>query len=109
MSRLHLEQRIITAKVIKRFILRAKKRPLLSSMTPTWQHTVPCQPCHRLGGTSAITATPTPPQSLPTGMSKSLASLGITFRRDTTNFMNSIQSKTKSEGFGLLQYFFLEE
>ncbi|KAI0066830.1 P-loop containing nucleoside triphosphate hydrolase protein, partial [Artomyces pyxidatus] len=110
-SFLDSEQRIIAAKVIKRFILHAKKTAFVIEHDFIMA-TYLADRVIVFEGQPAVAATATPPQSLLTGMNKFLASLEITFRRDPTNFrprvnkMNSVKDKEqKSSG----NYFFLEE
>ncbi|KAF8499510.1 P-loop containing nucleoside triphosphate hydrolase protein, partial [Gautieria morchelliformis] len=110
-SFLDSEQRIIASKVIKRFILHAKKTAFVIEhdfimATYLADRVIVFQ------GQPAVAATATPPQSLLTGMNQFLASLEITFRRDPTNYrprvnkLNSVKDKEqKSTG----NYFFLEE
>ncbi|KAF8591313.1 P-loop containing nucleoside triphosphate hydrolase protein, partial [Ramaria rubella] len=110
-SFLDSEQRIIASKVIKRFILHAKKTAFVIEhdfimATYLADRVIVFQ------GRPAVAATATPPQSLLTGMNQFLASLEITFRRDPTNYrprvnkLNSVKDKEqKSAG----NYFFLEE
>ncbi|KAI0042242.1 P-loop containing nucleoside triphosphate hydrolase protein, partial [Auriscalpium vulgare] len=110
-SFLDSEQRIITAKVIKRFILQAKKTAFIIEHDFIMA-TYLADRVVVFKGTPAVEATATPPQSRLTGMNRFLASLEITFRRDPTNFrprinkMNSVKDKEqKSSG----KYFFLED
>ncbi|KZV72705.1 P-loop containing nucleoside triphosphate hydrolase protein, partial [Peniophora sp. CONT] len=110
-SFLDSEQRIIASKVIKRFVLHAKKTAFVIEHDFIMA-TYLADRVIVFEGQPAVEATATPPQSLLTGMNKFLASLEITFRRDPTNFrprvnkMNSVKDKEqKSAG----NYFFLEE
>ncbi|KAI0281918.1 P-loop containing nucleoside triphosphate hydrolase protein [Russula brevipes] len=77
-SFLDSEQRIITAKVIKRFILHAKKTAFVIEHDFIMA-TYLADRVIVFEGTPAIAATATPPQSLLTGMNKFLQSLEITF------------------------------
>ncbi|KAI6040883.1 P-loop containing nucleoside triphosphate hydrolase protein [Pisolithus marmoratus] len=97
-SFLDSEQRIIASKVIKRFILHAKKTAFVIEHDFIMA-TYLADRVIVFEGTPAISATATPPQSLLTGMNRFLASLQITFRRDPTNFrprvnkLNSIKDR----------------
>lgn len=110
-SFLDSEQRIIASKVIKRFILHAKKTAFVIEhdfimATYLADRVIVFQ------GAPAVTATATPPQSLLTGMNKFLASLEITFRRDPTNFrprVNKLNSIKDREQKTAGNYFFLED
>ncbi|KIJ36745.1 hypothetical protein M422DRAFT_50884 [Sphaerobolus stellatus SS14] len=110
-SFLDSEQRIIASKVIKRFILHAKKTAFIIEHDFIMA-TYLADRVIVFSGKPAVAATATPPQSLLTGMNQFLASLEITFRRDPTNFrprvnkLNSVKDKEqKSTG----NYFFLED
>ncbi|KAJ3478037.1 hypothetical protein NLI96_g10043 [Meripilus lineatus] len=97
-SFLDSEQRIIASKVIKRFILHAKKTAFVIEHDFIMA-TYLADRVIVFEGKPAIAATATPPQSLLTGMNKFLQSLEITFRRDPTNFrprvnkMNSVKDR----------------
>ncbi|KAG8776413.1 Fe-S cluster-binding ribosome biosynthesis protein [Serendipita sp. 397] len=84
-SFLDSEQRIIASKVIKRFVLHAKRTAFVIEHDFIMA-TYLADRVIVFEGTPAVSATATPPQSLLTGMNKFLASLEITFRRDPTNF-----------------------
>ncbi|RDX50526.1 P-loop containing nucleoside triphosphate hydrolase protein [Lentinus brumalis] len=91
-SFLDSEQRIIASKVIKRFILHAKKTAFVIEhdfimATYLADRVIVFQ------GKPAVSATATPPQSLLTGMNRFLASLEITFRRDPTNYRPRVNKK----------------
>ncbi|KAH9998583.1 P-loop containing nucleoside triphosphate hydrolase protein, partial [Russula vinacea] len=110
-SFLDSEQRIITAKVIKRFILHAKKTAFVIEHDFIMA-TYLADRVIVFEGSPAIAATATPPQSLLTGMNKFLQSLEITFRRDPTNFrprVNKLNSVKDKEQKVSGNYFFLEE
>ncbi|KAI0298718.1 P-loop containing nucleoside triphosphate hydrolase protein, partial [Multifurca ochricompacta] len=110
-SFLDSEQRIITAKVIKRFILHAKKTAFIIEHDFIMA-TYLADRVIVFEGIPAVSATATPPQSLLTGMNKFLASLEITFRRDPTNFrprVNKLNSVKDKEQKVSGNYFFLEE
>ncbi|CAG8617878.1 6326_t:CDS:2, partial [Paraglomus occultum] len=79
------EQRIVAAKVIKRFILHSKKTAFVVEhdfimATYLADRVVVYE------GQPSVHATANTPQSLLTGMNIFLSSLKITFRRDPTNF-----------------------
>ena len=79
------EQRIITSKVIKRFILHAKKTAFVVEhdfimATYLADRVVVYE------GTPGVDATARTPQPLMSGMNLFLRNLDITFRRDPTNF-----------------------
>ncbi|KAI0370581.1 P-loop containing nucleoside triphosphate hydrolase protein, partial [Pilatotrama ljubarskyi] len=110
-SFLDSEQRIIASKVIKRFILHAKKTAFVIEHDFIMA-TYLADRVIVFEGQPAVAATATPPQSLLTGMNKFLASLEITFRRDPTNYRPRVNKKysvkdreQKASG----NYFFLEE
>ena len=106
-SFLDSEQRIIASKVIKRFILHAKKTAFVIEHDFIMA-TYLADRVIVFEGEPAVTATATPPQSLLTGMNKFLASLEITFRRDPTNFrprvnkMHSVKDREQKGGLRLL-------
>ena len=105
------EQRIIASKVIKRFVLHAKKTAFIIEHDFIMA-TYLADRVIVFEGQPAIEATATPPQSLLTGMNKFLASLEITFRRDPTNFrprVNKLASVKDKEQKASGNYFFLEE
>ncbi len=104
------EQRIIAAKVIKRFILHAKK----TAFVVEHDFIMATYLADRVivyDGTPAISATARSPQPLGSGMNKFLRSLNITFRRDPTNFrprINKLDSVKDREQKHSGDYFFLE-
>ncbi|KAE9408034.1 P-loop containing nucleoside triphosphate hydrolase protein, partial [Gymnopus androsaceus JB14] len=110
-SFLDSEQRIIASKVIKRFILHAKKTAFVIEHDFIMA-TYLADRVIVFEGQPAITATATPPQSLLSGMNRFLASLEITFRRDPTNFrprVNKLHSIKDREQKAAGNYFFLED
>jgi ATP-binding cassette subfamily E protein 1 len=110
-SFLDSEQRIIASKVIKRFILHAKKTAFVIEHDFIMA-TYLADRVIVFEGQPAISATATPPQSLLSGMNRFLASLEITFRRDPTNFrprVNKLHSIKDREQKAAGNYFFLEE
>jgi ATP-binding cassette subfamily E protein 1 len=105
------EQRLIAAKVIKRFIMHSKKTAFvvehdfimatyLASRVIVYE------------GTASVKCVANSPQSLLTGMNKFLKMLEITFRRDPENYrprinkMDSIKDREQKEAG---TYFFLDE
>lgn len=104
------EQRIIAAKVIKRFIVHFKRTAFIVEhdfimATYLADRVVVYE------GTPSKHAIANSPQSLLTGMNKFLASLEITFRRDPTNFrprINKLDSQMDQEQKASGNYFFLE-
>jgi len=98
------EQRIVAAKVIKRFILHAKK----TSFIVEHDFIMATYLADRVvvyDGNPSIECTANAPQALLSGMNAFLKSLEITFRRDPTNYrprinkMDSIKDKEqKSSG-----------
>lgn len=110
-SFLDSEQRIIASKVIKRFILHAKKTAFVIEHDFIMA-TYLADRVIVFEGEPAIRANSTPPQSLLTGMNHFLASLEVTFRRDPTNFrprVNKLNSVKDREQKVMGNYFFLEE
>ena len=105
------EQRIVAAKVIKRFILHAKK----TAFVVEHDFIMATYLADRVivySGRPAIEATASSPQTLLQGMNTFLKSLNITFRRDPTNFrprINKLESLKDREQKAAGNYFFLEE
>jgi ATP-binding cassette subfamily E protein 1 len=104
------EQRIVAAKVIKRFILHAKKTAFIVEhdfIMATYladrvivYEGIPSQDC-----------VATTPQPLLSGMNQFLKNLEITFRRDPTNFrprINKLDSVKDKEQKDSGNYFFME-
>lgn len=105
------EQRIIAAKVIKRFIVHAKKTAFIVEHDFIMA-TYMADRVIVYDGQPSVHARANTPQSLLTGMNKFLSSLGITFRRDPTNYRprinkdNSIKDREqKLSG----HYFFMDD
>merc|ERR1712212_337581 len=105
------EQRLAAAKVIKRFILHAKKTAFIVEhdfiMTTYLADRVIV-----FEGEPSIETKANTPQSLLGGMNKFLESLEITFRRDPNNFrprINKMNSVKDTEQKHSGQYFFLED
>lgn len=110
-SFLDSEQRIIASKVIKRFILHAKKTAFVIEHDFIMA-TYLADRVIVFEGEPSLRATSTPPQSLLTGMNHFLASLEVTFRRDPTNFrprVNKLNSVKDKEQKVAGNYFFLED
>jgi len=105
------EQRLIAAKLIKRFILHAKKTGFIVEHDFIMA-TYLADRVIVFEGTPSVNTKACSPQSLLTGMNKFLQMLEITFRRDPENYrprinkMNSVKdSEQKQSG----NYFFLED
>lgn len=104
------EQRLVCAKVIKRFILHAKKTAFVVEhdfimATYLADHVVV------FDGVPSIRTTATSPQTLLTGMNQFLQQLDITFRRDPTNYrprINKLASVKDMEQKRGGNYFFLD-
>jgi ATP-binding cassette subfamily E protein 1 len=105
------EQRIVASKVIKRFILHAKK----TAFVVEHDFIMATYLADRVivyDGTPSVHCIANAPQSLLTGMNKFLASLDITFRRDPTNFrprINKSDSQQDREQKEAGAYFYLDE
>ncbi|KAG5220508.1 rnase inhibitor-type atp binding cassette protein [Salix suchowensis] len=91
-SFLDSEQRIIASKVIKRFILHAKKTAFVIEHDFIMA-TYLADRVIVFEGQPAVSATATPPQTLLSGMNRFLASLEITFRRDPTNYRPRVNKR----------------
>ncbi|CAD6225750.1 GSCOCT00005706001.2-RA-CDS [Cotesia congregata] len=105
------EQRLVAAKVIKRFILHAKKTGFVVEHDFIMA-TYLADRVIVFSGVPSMNTTAHCPQSLLNGMNKFLELLGITFRRDPNNFrprINKNQSVKDVEQKRAGQYFFLEE
>ncbi|KYQ50938.1 ATP-binding cassette sub-family E member 1 [Trachymyrmex zeteki] len=105
------EQRLVAAKVIKRFILHAKKTGFVVEHDFIMA-TYLADRVIVFSGTPSLATTAHSPQSLLNGMNRFLELLGITFRRDPNNFrprINKNQSVKDLEQKRAGQYFFLEE
>lgn len=105
------EQRIVAAKVIKRFILHAKKTGFIVEHDFIMA-TYLADRVVVYDGQPSVDCTANTPQSLLTGMNAFLKSLDITFRRDPTNYrprinkLESIKDKEQKSGGN---YFFLDD
>lgn len=110
-AHLDSEQRIVAAKVIKRFILHAKK----TAFVVEHDFIMATYLADRVivyEGIPAVHATAKSPQALGPGMNKFLRSLNITFRRDPTNYrprINKLDSVKDKEQKHAGDYFFLEK
>ncbi|KAF9364434.1 Fe-S cluster-binding ribosome biosynthesis protein [Mortierella sp. NVP85] len=105
------EQRIIAAKVIKRFILHAKKTAFIVEHDFIMA-TYLADRVVVYDGVPSVEATAGTPQSLLTGMNKFLSSLEITFRRDPSNYrprINKMDSVKDKEQKASGNFFFLED
>ncbi|KAE8743133.1 ABC-transporter, subfamily E member 01 [Frankliniella occidentalis] len=105
------EQRLVAAKVIKRFILHAKKTGFVVEHDFIMA-TYLADRVIVFEGSPSVDTTAHSPQSLLNGMNRFLELLGITFRRDPNNFrprINKNQSVKDVEQKRAGQYFFLEE
>lgn len=105
------EQRLVAAKVIKRFILHAKKTGFVVEHDFIMA-TYLADRVVVFEGEPSVKTLASSPQTLLTGMNRFLESLQITFRRDPSNFrprinkMNSVKDcEQKKSG----NYFYLED
>jgi len=104
------EQRLHAAKVIKRFILHAKKTGFIVEHDFIMA-TYLADRVIVFEGKPSVDTTANSPQSLLTGMNKFLESLEITFRRDPANFrprinkLNSVKDSEQKKGGN---YFFMD-
>eukprot|EP00002_Diphylleia_rotans_P019657 TRINITY_DN3800_c0_g1_i1.p1 TRINITY_DN3800_c0_g1~~TRINITY_DN3800_c0_g1_i1.p1 ORF type:complete len:603 (-),score=131.21 TRINITY_DN3800_c0_g1_i1:567-2375(-) len=104
------EQRIIAAKVIKRFILHAQKTAFIVEHDFIMA-TYLADRVIVYEGEPSVNCTATAPQSLLTGMNIFLRSLDITFRRDPTNYrprINKYESVKDKEQKLSGNFFYLE-
>lgn len=105
------EQRIMASKVIKRFILHAKK----TAFVVEHDFIMATYLADRVivyKGEPAKDCTATTPQSLLTGMNDFLKDMDITFRRDPTNFrprINKFNSIKDKEQKSLGTFFYMDE
>jgi len=105
------EQRIIAAKVIKRFILHSKK----TGFVVEHDFIMATYLADRVivyTGEPSIDCVANSPQTLLSGMNSFLKNLDITFRRDPSNFrprINKLDSTKDKEQKALGAYFYLEE
>lgn len=105
------EQRIVAAKVIKRFILHAKKTAFIVEHDFIMA-TYLADRVIVYEGIPSVKCKARAPQSLLTGMNLFLSQLQITFRRDPSNYrprinkMDSIKDREQKEGGN---YFFMDD
>ncbi|KAJ1333942.1 ATP-binding cassette sub-family E member 1 [Microdochium nivale] len=105
------EQRIIAARVIKRFIMHAKKTAFIVEHDFIMA-TYLADRVIVFDGQPGISAHANKPQSLLTGCNTFLKNLDVTFRRDPTNFrprINKANSQLDQEQKLGGNYFFLED
>ncbi|KAI3831870.1 hypothetical protein MKX03_022242 [Papaver bracteatum] len=105
------EQRLVASKVIKRFILHAKKTAfvvehdfIMAAYLADWVIV--------FEGTPSIESAANAPQSLLTGMNLLLSQLDITFRRDPTNFrprINKLESTKDNEQKAVGTFYYLNK
>ncbi|GAA6006037.1 hypothetical protein JCM10207_007321 [Rhodosporidiobolus poonsookiae] len=104
------EQRIHAARVIKRYILHAKKTAFIVEHDMVMA-TYLADRVVVYSGTASVESFADAPESLLTGMNKFLKSLQITFRRDPTNFrprINKLGSLLDTEQKQSGHYFFTD-
>jgi len=105
------EQRLVAAKVIKRFILHSKK----TGFVVEHDFIMATYLADRVivyDGEPSVNCTANPPQTLVSGMNKFLKTLDITFRRDPTNYrprINKLDSLKDKEQKELGNYFNIED
>ncbi|KAF3552500.1 hypothetical protein DY000_02004138 [Brassica cretica] len=110
-AHLDSEQRITASKVIKRFILHAKKTAFVVEhdfMMATYL----ADKVIVYEGQPGVKCTAHSPQSLASGMNLFLSHLNITFRRDPTNFrprINKLESTKDREQKLAGSYYFLDD
>jgi len=105
------EQRIIAAKVIKRFIMHAKKTGFIVEhdfimATYLADRVVVYE------GTPSVSCVATTPQPLLSGMNQFLKALEVTFRRDPENYrprINKLESVKDVEQKSAGNYFFMDD
>ncbi|KAK2425454.1 ABC transporter E family member [Trifolium repens] len=105
------EQRIIAAKVIKRFILHAKKTAFIAEHDFIMANYL-ADRVILYEGQPSIDCTANCPQSFLTGMNLFLSHLDITFRRDPTNFcprINKLGSTEDIEQKNAGTYYYLDD
>ncbi|KAJ4843395.1 ABC transporter E member 2 [Turnera subulata] len=109
-ANLDSEQRIIAAKVIKRFILHAQKTAFVVEHDFIMA-TYLADKVIVFEGKPSVDCTANAPQSLLTGMNLFLSRLDITFRRDPTNFrprINKLDSTKDKEQKAAGSYYYLD-
>merc|ERR1712137_286649 len=104
------EQRIVAAKVIKRYILHAKKTAFIVEHDFIMA-TYLADRVIVYDGKPSVECTANTPQDLLSGMNTFLKSLNITFRRDPTNYrprINQLDSQKDAEQKAAGNYFFMD-
>ncbi|KAL1532286.1 ABC transporter E member 2 [Salvia divinorum] len=110
-AHLDSEQRIVASKVIKRFILHAKK----TAFVVEHDFIMATYLADRVivyEGSPSVDCVANSPQSLSTGMNLFLSHLDITFRRDPTNFrprINKLESTKDREQKSAGSYYYLDD
>jgi ATP-binding cassette subfamily E protein 1 len=110
-SYLDSEQRIIAARVIKRFIMHSKKTAFIVEHDFIMA-TYLADRVIVFDGKPSIDARANSPESLLTGCNKFLKNLDVTFRRDPNSYrprINKYQSQMDQEQKMGGNYFFLED
>jgi ATP-binding cassette subfamily E protein 1 len=105
------EQRIVASKVIKRFILHAKKTAFIVEHDFIMA-TYLADKVIVYEGRPSIECSANTPQSLVSGMNKFLSHLDITFRRDPTNYrprINKLDSTKDREQKSAGSYYYLDD
>ncbi|CAI9759524.1 unnamed protein product [Fraxinus pennsylvanica] len=105
------EQRIVASKVIKRFILHAKKTAFVVEHDFIMA-TYLADRVIVFEGKPSVDCTANSPQSLLTGMNLFLSQLDITFRRDPTNYrprINKLDSTKDREQKSAGSYYYLDD
>ncbi|KAJ3686177.1 hypothetical protein LUZ61_015341 [Rhynchospora tenuis] len=105
------EQRIVAAKVIKRFILHAKKTAFVVEHDFIMA-TYLADKVIVYEGKPSVDCTANSPQSLVSGMNRFLSHLDITFRRDPTNYrprINKLESTKDREQKSAGSYYYLDD
>ncbi|CAD6210296.1 unnamed protein product [Miscanthus lutarioriparius] len=105
------EQRIVASKVIKRFILHAKKTAFIVEHDFIMA-TYLADKVIVYEGRPSIDCNANAPQSLVSGMNKFLSHLDITFRRDPTNYrprINKLDSTKDREQKSAGSYYYLDD
>lgn len=104
------EQRVLAAKVIKRFILHAKKTAFVVEHDFTMS-TYMADRVIVYSGQPGVKATAHSPQPLAQGMNTFLSQLGVTFRRDPSNYrprINKLDSVLDQEQKRIGTYFYVD-
>uniref|UniRef100_A0ACD5Z163 Uncharacterized protein n=1 Tax=Avena sativa TaxID=4498 RepID=A0ACD5Z163_AVESA len=105
------EQRIVAAKVIKRFILHAKKTAFIVE-DEFIMATYLADKVVVYEGQPSVECTACMPQSLVSGMNRFFSHLDITFRRDPTNYrprINKLDSTKDREQKSAGLYYYLDD